>query len=77
MPHTIAHRIAITFDEASTIADDCVGRKGVEHRQHTVRLLDEGRLVAADARKVIVSKRQLAAGAKASRKAAPRKTGIS
>ena len=45
MVHTIAQRMGMPFD----------------HRQHTVRLLEEGRQVAGDVRKAIVSKRPPAA----------------
>jgi hypothetical protein len=71
MVHTIAQRMGITFEEASTVADDCARREWVDHRHHTVQLL-EGRQVAAAVRKAIVSKRP-AAGAKAARKERPRK----
>jgi hypothetical protein len=43
MVHTIAQRMGITFDEASSIADDCARRDWVDHRQHTVSLREEGR----------------------------------
>jgi hypothetical protein len=68
MVHTIAKRMGITFEEASAIADDCVRREWADHRQHTVRLLEEGRQVAAGVRKSIVSKRQPAKLPKAARK---------
>jgi hypothetical protein len=64
MVHTIAKRMGITFEEASAIADDCVRREWADHRQHTVRLLEEGRQVAAGVRKAIVSKREPAAQTK-------------
>jgi hypothetical protein len=73
MVHTIAQRMGITFDEASAIADDCVRREWADHRQHTVSLREEGRLVAAGVRKAITSKRQPAVEAKAARKRQPRK----
>jgi hypothetical protein len=68
MVDTIARRMGIPFEEASTIADDCVRREWVDHRHHTVKLLEEGRQVAAAVRKTIASKRQPAAQAKAARK---------
>jgi cytidylate kinase len=68
MVHTIAQRMGITFDEASSIADDCARRDWVDHRQHTVSLREEGRMVAAGVRKAIMSKRQPAARPKAARK---------
>jgi hypothetical protein len=46
MVHTIAQRMGITFDEASSIADNCVRRGWADHRQHTVSLREEGRQVA-------------------------------
>jgi hypothetical protein len=58
MVDTIARRMGIPFEEASTIADDCARREWVNHRQHTVQLREEGRQVAAAVRKAIVSKRQ-------------------
>ena len=58
MVDTIARRMGIPFEEASTIADDCARREWVSHRQHTVQLLEEERQVAAAVRKAIVSKRQ-------------------
>jgi hypothetical protein len=60
--------MGITFDEASSIADDRARRGWVDHRQHTVSLREEGRLVAAAVRKGIVSKRQPTARPKAARK---------
>jgi hypothetical protein len=38
MVQTMAQRMGITFDEASSIADDCARRDWVDHRQHTVSL---------------------------------------
>ena len=68
MVHTIAQRMGIPFEEASTITDDCALRECVDHRQHTVQLLEEGRQVAAAVRKAIASKPQPAARLKAARK---------
>jgi class 3 adenylate cyclase len=58
MVQTIAQRMGIPFDDASSIADDCARRGWVDHRQHTVSLREEGRMVAAAVRNAIVSKRQ-------------------
>jgi hypothetical protein len=52
---TIAQRMGIPFDDASSIADECVRREWADHRQHSVSLREKGRLVAADVRKSIVS----------------------
>jgi hypothetical protein len=68
MVDTIARHMGITFDEASVIADDCARRDWVDHRQHTVSLRKEGRLIAAAVRRPIVTKRQPAARPKAARK---------
>jgi hypothetical protein len=73
MVQTIAQRMGITFDEASSIADDCGRRDWVDHRQHTVSLREEGRQVAAAVRKAIASKRQPTARPKAARKGHGRK----
>jgi hypothetical protein len=67
MVQTIAQRMGITFDAASSIADDCTRRDWVDHRQHTVSLREKGRLVAAAVRKAIVTKRQPTARPKAAR----------
>ena len=71
--HTIAKRMGIPFKEASAVADDCVLRKWAEHWQHTARLLDNGRLVAAAVRNAIVPKRPPTGEAKANSKGRPRK----
>jgi Mn-dependent DtxR family transcriptional regulator len=73
MVDTIARRMGILFDDASSIADDCARRGWVDHRQHTVSLREEGRQVAAAVRKAIVMKRQPAARPKAARKGHGRK----
>jgi hypothetical protein len=75
MVHTIAQRMGITFEEASAVADDCVRREWADHRQHTVSLREEGRLVAAGVRKAITSKRQPEGGTEAARKRRPPKSG--
>ena len=68
MVQTMAQRMGIPFNEASSIPDDCARRGRVDHRQHTVSLREEGRLVAAAVRKAIVSKRQSTARPKVARK---------
>jgi hypothetical protein len=68
MVATIARRMGIPFEEASTIADDCACREWVSHPQHAVQLLEQGRQVAAAVRKAIVSKRQPAAPKRRPRK---------
>ena len=75
MVATIARRMGIPFEEASTIADDCARREWVSHQQHTGQLLEEGRQVAAVVRKAIVPKRPPAAQAKATRNRQPHKSG--
>jgi hypothetical protein len=57
MVQTMAQRMDLTLDEASTMADDYARRNWIDHRQHTVSLREGGRLVAAAVRKAIVSKR--------------------
>jgi hypothetical protein len=42
MVDAIAQRMGIMFEEASMVADDCTHREWVDHRQHTVQLLEEG-----------------------------------
>jgi hypothetical protein len=44
MVDTSARRMGISFDEASSIADDCVRREWVDHRQHPVQRLEKGRI---------------------------------
>jgi hypothetical protein len=73
MVDTIARRMGISFEDASTIADDCARREWVDHRQHTVSLREMGRQVAATVRKAIVSKQQSRAAPKAARKGHGRK----
>jgi hypothetical protein len=68
MVQTMAQRMGIPFDDATPIADDCARRGWVDHRQHTVSLREEGRLVTAAVRKGIVSKRQPTGRPKAARK---------
>jgi hypothetical protein len=68
MADTIARRIGIPFDDASSIADDCARRGWVDDRQHTVSLREEGRQVAAAVREAIVSKRQPTTRPKVARK---------
>lgn len=46
MLDTIAKRMGITFEEAEKIAGDCVARQWVDHQVHSVRLREEGRVVA-------------------------------
>jgi Mn-dependent DtxR family transcriptional regulator len=59
MVQTIAQRMGITFDETSSIADDCARRDWVDHRQHTVSLREEGRRVAAGSGHVLCEPRAL------------------
>jgi hypothetical protein len=73
MVDTIARRMGVPFDDASSIADDCARRGWIDHLQHTVSLLEEGHQVAAAVRKAIVTKRQPAARPKAARKGRGRK----
>jgi hypothetical protein len=43
---TIAHRMGVTLEEATEIADDCARRQWADHELHSVRLREGGRRVA-------------------------------
>lgn len=51
MLDTIARRMGIGFDQAEEVAKDCVQRQWVEYDAYSVRLEEEGRVVARSIRK--------------------------
>jgi hypothetical protein len=55
---TIAHRMGVTFEEASAIADDCARRHWADRDSHSIRLREGGRRVGVG--KAVVSKQQSA-----------------
>jgi hypothetical protein len=58
MVDTIAHRMGVTFEEASAIADDCARRQWADHEFPSIRLREAGRRIAVGARKAVVSRQQ-------------------
>jgi hypothetical protein len=76
MVATIAHRMGVTLEEASAIADDCARRQWADRDSHSIRLREGGRRVAVGVSKAVVSKQQSARARPSTtnwaRKSAPR-----